>query len=68
MSDLLVWIDDNFLFSIIIFTAIIIPMMEKFDSNSKKHYIGKNKGFGFTKSAVVFVICAVFFIINLILK
>ena len=68
MSDLLVWIDDNFLFSIIIFTAIIIPMMEKFDSNSKIDYIGKNKGFGFTKSAVLFAICSIVFTINLILK
>jgi len=68
MSDLLVWIEENFLFSIIIFTLIIIPMIEKFDSNSKIHYIGKNKGFGFTKSAVVFAICALVFIINLILK
>ena len=68
MSDLLVWIDENFTFSIIIFTTIIIPIMEKFDSNSKIHYIGNGKGFGFTKSAVVFVICALVFIINLILK
>ena len=68
MSDLLVWIDENLPFSIIIFTTIIIPMMEKFDSNSKIHYIGENKGFGFTKSAVVFAICAVVFIINLIIK
>ena len=68
MSDLLVWIDENFLFSIIIFTTILIPMIEKFDSNSKIHYIGKNNGFGFTKSGVVFAICSIVFIINLILK
>ena len=68
MSDLLLWIDENFLFSIIIFTTIIIPIMEKFDSNTKIYYIGKNKGFGFTKSAVTFLICSIVFITNLILK
>ena len=68
MSDLLVWIDENLPFSIIIFTTIIIPIIEKFDSNSKIHYIVKDKAFGFTKSAVVFVICALVFIINLINK
>ena len=53
MSELLAWIDENLFLSYAIFVLLIIPLIQKIDSTSKIYYIGKNKGFRFTKSGKI---------------
>ena len=69
MSGLLVWIDENLFLSYAIFVLLIIPLIQKIDSTSKIYYIGKNKGFGFTKSAAYgFVISIIILLVYIFLK
>ena len=67
MTDFFIWIDENFLISYLIFVSLILPIIQKIDSKSKRYYLGKNKKIGFTTPAVFFIIIPVVVLIKLTL-
>ena len=59
MFDIFLWFSNNPVLTLLIFTSIILPLLERYDANSRIYYWGDNRNFGFTISAAIVVLVAI---------